>query len=284
MTPPDNPNPRTESENLAQFQVNDNAAENYERWVVPIVCGPWVPPILDLLELRPGERVVDIACGTGVVARLAARRVTPGGAVTGLDLNEGMLAVARRLPLPPGVTIDWRQGSAEALPIADAATDAITCQLGLMFFPDRLKALGEMHRVLKPGGRVAIGVWTGPSPYFTAQREALRRYVSPEAASSSAVAFSLGDRGELEGLVKSAGFRDVAVHEVRMTLRFPAPEEYVPRHLSAVPSADLIAAGGEKTRAAIVSHMKEATRAYVDGYGLAVPQEIHVATGRRAKP
>ncbi len=269
-------------ERLAQFQVRGDAAERYERWIVPFVTGPWAPPLLDLAGLRAGERVLDVACGTGVVSRLAARRVAPGGAVTGLDLNEGMLSVAGRLPLPPGLTIDWRQGSALDLPFADRAFDVVVCQHGLMFFPDRLKALGEMRRVLTPGGRVALGVWTGPSPYFKAQREGLARYVSAEAASTSDVAFSLGDAAELGGLLEEAGFRDVGVHLVRLTLRFPEPEEFLLRHLSALPPAELVAAAGEEARAALIAHMKEATRAFVDGYGLAVPQEVNVAIGRVA--
>jgi SAM-dependent methyltransferase len=282
MTLADEANSGLEAERLVQFQLQGNAAERYERWLVPFISGPWVPALLDLVELRPGERVLDVACGTGVVSRLAARRVAPSGTVTGLDLNEGMLSVAGRLPLPPGLTIEWRQGSALALPFADRAFDVVVCQHGLMFFPDRLKALGEMRRVLTPGGRVAISVWTGPSPYFAAQREALARYVSAEAASTSAVAFSLGDPVELSGLLTGAGFRDVVVHLVPLTLRLPAPEEFVLRHLSALPPAELIAAASEDTRAALVAHIKDATRAYVDGYGLAVPQEVNVAMGRVA--
>jgi ubiquinone/menaquinone biosynthesis C-methylase UbiE len=223
MTVADEAKSGREAERLVQFQLQGNAAERYERWLVPFISGPWVPALLDLVEFRPGERVLDVACGTGVVSRLAARRVAPSGTVTGLDLNEGMLSVAGRLPLPPGLTIEWRQGSALALPFADRAFDVVVCQHGLMFFPDRLKALGEMRRVLTPGGRVAISVWTGPSPYFAAQREALARYVSAEAASTSAVAFSLGDPVELSGLLTGAGFRDVVVHLVPLTLRLPAP-------------------------------------------------------------
>jgi hypothetical protein len=149
----------------------------------------------------------------------------------------------------------------------------------LQFFPDRLKALGEMRRVLTSVGRVALSVWTGRSPYLVAQREGLARYVSAEAASTSAAAFSLGDAAELRGLLEGAGFRDVVVHHVQMTLRLPPPEEFLLRHLSAVPVAELVAAAGEEARAALVAHMKDATRAYVDGYGLAVPQEVNVATG-----
>lgn len=282
MTLADKARSGLEAERLVQFQLQGNAAERYEQWIVPFITGPWAPPLLDLVELRAGERVLDVACGTGVVSRLAARRVAPSGAVTGLDLNEGMLSVAGRLPLPPGLTIEWRQGSALALPFPDRAFDVVLCQHGLMFFPDRLKALGEMRRVLTRGGRVAISVWTGPSPYFTAQREALARYVSAEAASTSAVGFSLGDAVELSGLLTGAGFRDVVVQRVPLTLRLPAPEEFVLRHLSALPPAELIAAASEDTRGALVAHIKDATRAYVDGYGLAVPQEVNVAIGRVA--
>src|SRR5262249_41323340 len=280
MTLADEAKSGSEAQRLTQFQLQGDAAERYERWVVPFIVGPWVPALLDLAELRAGERVLDVACGTGVVSRLAARRVAPGGTATGLDLNEGMLAVAGRLPLPPGLTIDWRQGSAVALPFAERTFDVVVCQHGLMFFPDRLKALAEMRRVLTPGGRVAVSVWTGPSPYFTAQREGLARYVSAEAASTGAVAFSLGDAAELGDLLKSAGFRDVVVHLVRLTLRLPAPEEFLLSPLSALPPAALIAAAGDDIRAALIAHMKDATRAYVDGYGLAVPQEVNVAIGR----
>ena len=264
---------------LAQYQLTGSAAERYERWAVPFVVGPWVPGLLDLADLRQGERVLDVATGTGVVARLAARRVSPTGAVTGLDFNEAMLAMARQLPLPPGLAIDWRHGSAVALPFADGLYDVVVCQNGLQFFPDRVKALQEMRRVLGPAGRVAVSVWTGPSPYFTAMREALARHVSPDAATSGRVAFSLGEPGELRGLVEAAGFHDVVVHPVRMTLRLPPPEEFLMRHLSAMPVADLVAAAGEAVHDALIAHMKEATRAYVDGYGLAVPQEVNVATG-----
>src|SRR5919205_2400374 len=77
-----------ESQRIARFQLQGNAAERYERWVVPFVSHPMVLPLLDLADVRQRERVLDLATGTGLVARLAARRVTPGGAVTGLDLNE----------------------------------------------------------------------------------------------------------------------------------------------------------------------------------------------------
>ena len=267
------------SQRMAQFQLQGNAAERYERWVVPFVSHPMVLPLLDLADLRPGERVLDLATGTGVLARLAARRVTPDGAVTGLDLNDEMLKVARELPLPPGLKIEWRQGSAQALPFDDGVFDVVVCQQGFQFFPDRMAALHEMRRVLRASGRVALSVFTGPSPYFMALRDAVARHVSAEAASSTAAGWSLRDAEVFGDLLAGAGFHNVVVHHVQLTLRLPAPDEFVLRHLSALPLGESAVGVGNEARAALIADVEEAMSAYIDGYGLAVPQEINVATG-----
>ena len=80
-----------------QWQVAGSAPEVYERELVPAVFGAWAPILVELAEPRPSERVLDVACGTGVVARIAATRVGPTGTVVGIDLNPGMLSVARSL-------------------------------------------------------------------------------------------------------------------------------------------------------------------------------------------
>jgi ubiquinone/menaquinone biosynthesis C-methylase UbiE len=93
------------------------------------------------------------------VAHLAAPHVGVTGKVVGLDLNPGMLAVARSLPPPQGAMVEWREGDAGALPFAEAFFDVAFCQLGLQYFPDRSKAVREVYRVLKPGGRFVALVW-----------------------------------------------------------------------------------------------------------------------------
>ncbi|HSO54831.1 MAG TPA: methyltransferase domain-containing protein, partial [Actinomycetes bacterium] len=143
-----------------QWQVAGNAALAYEAHLVPAIFAAWAPRLLGSANPAVGERVLDVACGTGVVARLAAERVGPGGRVAGLDLNPGMLAVARGLPPMPGAPITWQEANAVALPFPEATFDVVLCQQGLQFFPDRPAALREMHRVLAPGGRLALSVYS----------------------------------------------------------------------------------------------------------------------------
>ena len=138
------------------------------------LAGRLAPAAAQLVEAvapDPAERVLDLACGTGVVARLAAPHVGVTGHVTGLDLNAGMLAVARALPPPSGASITWIEGNAMAIDLPDVSFDVIVCQQGFQFFPDQPAALREMHRVLVPGGQVLLLDHIGSSwqPLYGAQ-------------------------------------------------------------------------------------------------------------------
>src|SRR5437870_13920614 len=116
--------------------------------MVPAMLASWVPALLDLVALKPGERLLDVACGTGVVARQAVLQVGAGGYVVGLDFNSDMLALAR----VRGPAVERREGHAMPLPFATRPFDVVVCQQGLQFFPDSGNALLEDHRVLAPGG------------------------------------------------------------------------------------------------------------------------------------
>ena len=135
-----------------RWQVSTDAAEVYESCFVPAIFGAWAGPVADAAGIRTGNKVLDVGCGTGVLAREVHRRVGPKGQVVGLDLNQGMLAVAARAQ----PRIEWRQGDAASLPFKDASFDVVVSQFALMFFPNRVAALGEMWRTLAPGGRLAV--------------------------------------------------------------------------------------------------------------------------------
>jgi ubiquinone/menaquinone biosynthesis C-methylase UbiE len=130
-------------------------AQLYENNYVPTLFGPWAPRVADAAGISSGDRVLDVGCGTGVLAREAVGRIGSSGRVTGLDLNEGMLSVARLV----GPGIDWRQGDAGDLPFDDESFDVVVSQFALMYFPGWPAALREMKRVLIPSGRLAEAVW-----------------------------------------------------------------------------------------------------------------------------
>ena len=263
------------------WPLDGNADELYERHLVPAMFGPWAEDLVALAAPEPGESVLDVACGSGVVARLVAQRVGPAGTVVGLDFNAGRLAVARSLPPVPGAAIEWREGDALALPFAKGTFSLVCCQQGLQFFPDRLKTLIEMHRVLTPSSRLALNVWRSIqyNPGAAAMAEALERHVSPEAATFRRSPFAYGDGEELQRFVAEAGFRDVIVRPAVKVLRFPSAEEFVRRYVSGVaPLAQMVARATDSARAAVLAAVSVALRSYIGADGLAIPKASHLVT------
>lgn len=212
-------------EDISSGQVTRNAAQIYDEFFLPALFLEWPPRVAEAAGLAPGQKVLDVACGTGVLALEAARRVGPAGAVSGLDRNEGMLAVARRKA--PG--IDWRVGQAEALPYGERAFDAVVSQFGLMFFEDRVAALGEMWRVLRPGGRLAVAVFDAAehSPGYAAMIALLTRLFGASIANELRAPFALGDPDGFRALFAGAGIAGVTVRTLPGTARFPSIEAWV---------------------------------------------------------
>jgi ubiquinone/menaquinone biosynthesis C-methylase UbiE len=253
-----------------QWHLTAEAAEMYERYVARYILGPWAPLLVDL----------DVACGTGVVARAAAERVGPAGRVIGVDLNPGMICVARSLPPPIGAPIEWLERSALDLRLEDACVDVVLCQQGLQFFPEKVVALQEMRRVLDRGGRLALSVWNSIGLYNTAVGEALARLMCDEAAARFCASRQAPAREELQRLATQAGFSAVDVRVLRLNVHLPRLDKFTLDHLAATPVASLIAAADPKARKEIgASVMKELQR-YSDGDGISYPEETHVLTAQ----
>jgi SAM-dependent methyltransferase len=151
------------------------------------------------------------------------------------------------------------------------------CQQGLQFFPNRLVSLNEMHRVLVPGGRLALSVWTSirNCPGFHSLAEALGNHVSSEAAAFMHSPFSLANEHELSSLVEQAGFHDVKIRLATKQLFFPSPEEFVKRYVAASPLAAMVAKAESSSQEALLENVTEALRSYVNHDGLAFPIETH---------
>lgn len=197
------------------------AGRGYEGLFVPALFAAWSPHLVAGAGLAPGQHVLDVACGTGVLARAARTAVGPGGRVVGLDPAPGMLAVAAEV----APALEWVPGDAQDLPFPDRAFDAVVSQFGLMFVPDKARALAEMRRVLKPGGRVALAVWDAVSenPAYREVAALFDAEIGPEAGEAVRVPFSMGDRAAFLHLVEAAGFVDAEVETRREEARFPSP-------------------------------------------------------------
>lgn len=257
-----------------------DASENYERFFVPVIGRPVAEILLSVAALRPGERVLDVGCGTGVVARLAADRVGDDGAVTGLDVNPGMLAVARSA-VPPDLEIEWCQASAESIPLPDETFDAVLCPMSLQFVPDRPAALREIRRVLAPGGRLALSAPGPAAPMFESLAEAMGRHVAPEAVGFVLAVFALHDETEIEGLLRDAGFRDVDVSAEPVDLSLPAPKDFLWQYVASTPLAALVGKADEEERAALEREVVDRWREFADGDRMSLRQRLVLATARR---
>jgi SAM-dependent methyltransferase len=217
---------------------NNTAAEMYEQYLVPAMFEPFARDLTHLCNIRRSDRILDLACGTGIVSRLVIDYVdVTAGKVVAVDTNPVMLNMARHCSV--GKDIDWKEGSAMSLPFPNEFFDLVVCQQGLQFFPDRIKALGEMNRVLVGAthngdkdcgyGRLVLSVWTSieDSPGFSILKRLLQETISHEAATIIQLPHSLSDSSELISLVRAAGFGKILSKEVTKTISFPSVEEFV---------------------------------------------------------
>ena len=129
----------------------------YETHLVPLIFEPYAVDVGERLVSRSLERVLEIAAGTGVVTRRLASALPDDVAIVATDLNQPMLDQAAAIGVARPV--EWRQADAMRLPFKDASFDAVVCQLGVMFFPDKPTAFAEARRVLRPGGVLIFSAW-----------------------------------------------------------------------------------------------------------------------------
>jgi SAM-dependent methyltransferase len=184
-------------------------------------------------------RTLDVACGTGVVARCAALLCGAGGQSVGLDIDPAMLEVARVASRKEGLNIDYHCAPAAELPFEAASFDAALCLQGLQYFPDKKRALAEMHRVLRPNGRLVIAVWTDmqENKGHWAMISALeRRNID---AGDMRKPFALSDPAGLRALAEEAGFGQVNVQVARRFARFPSAKAFVESVARGAPSSRL---------------------------------------------
>jgi ubiquinone/menaquinone biosynthesis C-methylase UbiE len=215
-------------------QAPASPAQAYQEYFGPAIFEPLAARVLEAAPPGRARRVLDVACGTGILTRGLAAAIGAGGEVTGVDVNPGMLEVARARP-GAGAAVDYRHGDATALDEPDASYDAVYCQQGLQFFPDRAAGVREMRRVLRDRGYAVVVVWQAldEHPLYAALADAEEPHLAALGAeigrAELEAPFSLGESGELEALLREAGFAAVRTQVASVEAIFPDADHFVDR-------------------------------------------------------
>src|ERR1700730_9367043 len=198
----------------------DAAAAGWKRWwpVFERSAQQVSDRLVELANVGPGARVLDVATGNGEPALTAARRVGASGRVIATDQSAGMLAIARdRAAALGAVKVEFREIDGEALTIPERDFDAIVCRWGLMFMPDVKGALREIYQRLLAGGRLATAVWATADkmPLTTIGAEAVRKIAGlPPPPPDALGPLRLADESMMRGMLAAAGFKDITVERM----------------------------------------------------------------------
>ncbi|MBA2293336.1 MAG: methyltransferase domain-containing protein [Gemmatimonadales bacterium] len=257
----------------------DKAAAYYEtywrRQLEPVQS-----QLLRQASAQPGESVLDVACGTGLITFPVAEQVGSTGSVLGVDLSEGMIQGARAIAATRGIAnTRFERMDAEALALPDATFDAALCALGLMYVPDPRRALSEMHRVVKPGGRVVASVWgrranCGWAEIFPIVDARVRSEVCP-------MFFQLGNGDALQGELEAAGFADITSERISVRLIYSTADDACGAAFDGGPVALAVSRFDNNVRAQVRDEYLASVQAYREGTGYAIPGEFVVASGRK---
>ncbi len=203
-------------------QVSEDAAKIYEEVYLPSLFQEWCPLAMQAANINAGDKVVDIACGTGALTIAVAERVGLEGRTVGIDINEGMLNIARL----KSSTIEWFNAPAEKLPFSDNNFNCIVSQFGLMYFEDQKTAVHEMIRVLMPGGSLAVTVWNklDSNPGLAAEEYLWQQLFGEEVDETP---YSLGDKKALRSLFEISSVSDIQIHTHEGIARFDSIKDWI---------------------------------------------------------
>lgn len=200
--------------------------ENYDRYLGPVLFDPYAADLVARLNLPPNATVLELACGTGIVTRRLRDRLGSEARLIATDLNEAMLRYAAR-KFKPDDAIEWKQADATDLPFAGQSFDAVVCQFGLMFVPDKEKALSEAYRVLKPGGTFLFNVWDAIEYNELAYiaHTIIADFFDHNPPDFYEVPCSFHDTETVKSFLSAAGFSEMRFYLLRLPAVSPSAEE-----------------------------------------------------------
>jgi len=201
--------------------------ENYDRYLGPVIFEPYAEDLVSRLKGKELDRVLEIACGTGIVTR-RLRDALPGSTeAIATDLNPDMFEFAKR-KFKDGENVRWQQADAMALPFPDESFDAVVCQFGYMFVPDKAAAMHESYRVLRQGGLFLFNVWDSldANPFAQIAHSTIASFFDRDPPKFYEIPFSLYDSKVVRRFLEDAGFTNIESFSETKPCRSRAAREF----------------------------------------------------------
>jgi len=274
---------KAEAYKRTEQQAWDSFSRRYTKIALP-EFQPYGDRLVQMASLRRGMWVLDVATGPGEPALTAARRVGPRGLVLGIDFSPAMLRTAASRARQSGFrNVQFRNMDAEHLKLPDMMFERVFCRFGLMLMPDAQEALRETYRVLVPGGRVAVAVWSAQSKVNTLGivREVLVRHRAFTPPPGAPDFFRFGKAGAIERALKTAGFRDVRSKRMTIEWVFADANDFW-KSMKQGPSLNRALVGlSPARRRAIKEEVARRLECFRRRNALRIPNEAVLAVGRK---
>jgi ubiquinone/menaquinone biosynthesis C-methylase UbiE len=189
--------------------------DNYDRYLGPVLFEPYAKDLVERVNIPEGGSLLEVACGTGIVTRHLRDRLSPATKIVATDLNEAMIKFAAQ-KFRPDENIEWKPADALDLPFSDASFDAVVCQFGLMFFPDKQQGVTEAYRVLQPNGQYIFSVWDEieRTDLAKAAETVIKQFFPDNPPDFYDIPFSFHEHDKLRSVLSTAGFREISIEAV----------------------------------------------------------------------
>ena len=242
-----------------------NIPEFYDRGLGPMLFVDYAADTARRVAAFEPSRVLETAAGTGIVTRKLRDALPATPHLTATDLNQPLLEVART-KFRPGEQVELKAADAMALPFADGSFDAVACQFGLMFYPDKDKSYREVHRVLTPGGHYVVSVWDSHAynPYARIAHELVGRLFPDNPPQFYKVPFSCHQIDPIKESLIAAGFVGIEIAVMPLEKKLPDAEAFARGFVFGNPAFDEIRSRGGVTPE---EYLDELTRAYRGAFG-----------------
>ena len=211
----------------------DSVANNWQKWwkTIEIGAGKVSRRLIELAEIKPGPRVLDIATGVGEPAITAANQIGNNGYILATDISPQMLSVAKQRAISLGLqnVIEFKEGDTETIDLPSSTFDAVLCRWGMTLFLDIDTGLSNIYKSLVDGGHFAASVWSSADkvPVLAIAANTIMKVINSSPPSPKVPGlFNLSDENVLKNSFVKSGFRDVSVERVSVTFEFDSAETY----------------------------------------------------------